>query len=97
MGHGFKISKKRKSNKDNNINIQKLILSKLKSLKNSNKLEIYIWKWDKLGNYKHKYCCYRCTNLAYKYGLDDKNFTFIDNKKCKAIIPNPQLSLAYYI
>ena len=31
MGHGFKISKKRKSNKDNNINIQKLILSKLKS------------------------------------------------------------------
>ena len=72
-------------------------LTKLKSLKNNNKLEIYIWKWDKLGNYKHKFCCYKCTNLAYKYGFNDRIFTFMDNKKCNAIIPDPQLSLAYLI
>ena len=35
MGHGFKISKKRKSKKDNSINTQKLILSNLKPLTNN--------------------------------------------------------------
>ena len=35
MGHGFKISKKRKSKKDNKINIQKLILSNFNPLTNN--------------------------------------------------------------
>lgn len=35
MGHGFKISKKRKSKKDDSINTQKLILSNLKPLTNN--------------------------------------------------------------
>ena len=35
MGHGFKISKKRKSKKDNTINPKKLTISKLKLFKNN--------------------------------------------------------------
>ena len=35
MGHGFKISKKRKSKKDDTINSKKYILSNLKLVKNN--------------------------------------------------------------
>ena len=35
MGHGFKISKKRKSKKDDTINSKKIILSDLKLFKNN--------------------------------------------------------------
>ena len=65
---------------------------------NNRNLEIYIWRWDKKGNIKKTNCCISCTKLANKYGYQNKIFTFNkENQKCKAIISNPELSLAYKI
>lgn len=68
-----------------------------KKLKNNHKLEIYIWRWDKLGNYKKAYCCNRCSMLAKKYGFENNIYTYEGTKKTKAVIDNPTMSLGYVI
>ena len=64
---------------------------------NSRHLQIYIWRWSKLGKMKSTYCCRSCTQLVKKYGYENDIFTFNDITKEKAVIENPTLSLAYKI
>ena len=57
--------------------------------------QIFIWRYSKTGQIKHKYSCKTCTQLAKKYNFDEKIFTIYNSKKCSAIIDDPPLSLCY--
>ena len=74
---------------------EELAFKKIKSLKNKNQLEIYIWKWNKLGEYVPKYSCLICSKLAYKLNMDNIIYTFNNGKKISAIETNPKLPLCY--
>ena len=63
----------------------------------SRNYEIYIWRYSKAGDIKHKYSCTACTKLAKKYNYSNRIFTFENGCKCSAIIENPPLSLCYQI
>ena len=55
--------------------------------------EIYIWRYSKDGNIKHRYCCSACTKLINKYNYGSKIYTFHNHKICHAIEENPSPSL----
>ena len=63
-----------------------------------NRFIIIISKFNKDGTHKYKECCYSCSQLAKKYKYQDKIFTINDkNELVKAMIDNPEISLAYKI
>ena len=68
--------------------------NKLKKHSRSNKLEIYIWRWNTSGKYIPKYSCSSCTKYAYKYKFDKRLFTFENGNKISSIIENPPLCLS---
>ena len=78
------------------IHAEQIAINYCRHSKNRN-LEIYIWRWDKYGNIKKTNSCISCTILANKYNYQNKIFTFNNDKKCSAIVQNPDLSLAYKI
>ena len=63
----------------------------------SRHLQIFIWRWSKMGKMKSTYCCRSCTQLVNKYGYENDIFTFNDRIKENAVVNNPTLSLAYKI
>ena len=63
----------------------------------SRNYDIYIWRYSKGGKIKEKYCCTACTKLAQKYKFTNKIFTFLNGKRCSAVIDKPPLSLCYQI
>jgi len=58
-----------------------------------NKCDIYIWRYNKRGEIKTKYCCKSCTQLLKKYNLVNRIFTFVNGKGVNAILKNPEESL----
>ena len=76
---------------------EQIAWNKLKYIKNKDKMEIYIWRWNKKGEYVTKYSCNICTKLAYKYNFHNQLFTFNNGQKISAIIDNPPLCLSNII
>jgi len=61
----------------------------------SKNLQIFIWRWSKMGKMKSTYCCRACTQLVKKYGYENDIFTFEENVKVNAVVDNPSLTLAH--
>ena len=62
-----------------------------------NRYIIYIWKWNRSGKIKSKFCCERCTSLINKFNYKDKIFTIDKGNIISAISNNPLKSLSYFI
>ncbi len=76
------------------IHAEQLAIEYCRSHPNRN-YQIFIWRYSKNGDIKHKYSCTSCTKLAHKYNFKDRIYTFYNSTKCPAIIDNPPLSLCY--
>tara|TARA_B100001093_G_C26633292_1_gene929854 strand:+ start:449 stop:874 length:426 start_codon:yes stop_codon:yes gene_type:complete len=76
---------------------EQIAWNKLRSFTNKDKYEIYIWRWDKNGEFKPTYCCNACTQLAKKYNFYNQIYTFKGNQKISAIVSSPSISLGYII
>ena len=59
--------------------------------------QIYISRYTKKGFLKPTYCCPACKKLFKKYHLENRVFTFENDKIVSAIIDNPTISLAFMI
>ena len=71
-------------------------VSDLRSMKNSRKIDIYIWRYDSKMGIKPTYSCLKCTQLLKKYNIT-KIYTFDKGNIISAICENPEISLAYKI
>jgi len=79
------------------IHAEERAIKECLKLKKNNKLNIYIWRYDKYGKIKNISCCKSCTNLANKYNFYKRIYTFKDGNIIPAIIDNPKTSLGNMI
>lgn len=60
-----------------------------------NRYKIFISKFDNMGNHRTTFCCHACTKVAKKYNMENRIFTFTDEKIISAMKKDPELSLGY--
>ncbi len=71
------------------IHAEQLAIKELSKYNLNKNYDIYIFKYNRSGNLKMKYCCERCTNLIKKINLEKRIFTCNNSKIESALKENP--------
>jgi len=78
------------------IHAEQYAISYCRTHNQKNRLQIFIWRWDKNGKIKSTFCCHSCTKIINKYNYQNDIYT-CNGSEIILATGSPYLPLAYRI